>query len=81
MRNNFPCGNKFKFETRFKLNILEKTAFEFEPILLEAQTGLEKSDKFPKILICPSLLDCELTLGMVVWQKLKFPYKLSLDLI
>ena len=39
-----------------------KTTFEFGPNLLGVQTGLEKSDKFPKFLICPALqimnLDC-----------------------
>jgi hypothetical protein len=36
-----------------------QTVFEFGPDSLGVQTGLEKSDKFPKILICLDLLDCE----------------------
>jgi hypothetical protein len=34
-----------------------KTTFEFVPNLLGVQTGLEKSGKFPKILVCLELLD------------------------
>jgi hypothetical protein len=40
-----------------------KTAFEFGPNLLGVQTGLKKSDKFLKILICLALLDCEFRLA------------------
>jgi hypothetical protein len=39
-----------------------KTAFEFGPNLLGVQTGLEKSDKFPKIVICLDLPECEFRL-------------------
>jgi hypothetical protein len=40
-----------------------KTTFEFGPNLLGVQTGLEKSDKFSKILICIVLQDCEFRLA------------------
>jgi hypothetical protein len=36
-----------------------RTAFEFEPNLLEVQTCLETSDNFPKIPICLDLPYCE----------------------
>jgi hypothetical protein len=39
-----------------------KTTFEFGPNLMGVQTDLEQSDKFPKILICLDLLDCEFRL-------------------
>jgi hypothetical protein len=39
-----------------------KNAFEFGPNLLGVQTSLEKSGKFPKILICLGLPDCEFRL-------------------
>jgi hypothetical protein len=38
---------------------LKQTAFEFGPNLLGIQTSLKKSDKFPKILICLDLPECE----------------------
>jgi hypothetical protein len=38
---------------------MKQTAFEFGPNLLEVQTGLEKSDKFRKILIWLELPKCE----------------------
>jgi hypothetical protein len=41
-----------------------KTASKFDPNLFGVQTGLKKSDKFPKILICLSLLEHEFRL---VW--------------
>ncbi len=40
-----------------------KTSFEFWPNLLGVQTGLEKSDKLPKILISFDLPDCEFRLA------------------
>jgi hypothetical protein len=40
-----------------------KTTFEFGPNLLGVQTGLEKSDKISKILICIVLQDCEFRLA------------------
>jgi hypothetical protein len=40
-----------------------KISFEFGPNLLGVQTSLEKSEKFPKILICFDLLDCEFRLA------------------
>jgi hypothetical protein len=39
-----------------------QAVFEFGPNLLGVQTGLDKSDKFPKILICLDLSDCEFRL-------------------
>jgi hypothetical protein len=39
-----------------------QTAFEFGPNLLGDHTGLEKSDKLPKILIYLDLPDCEFRL-------------------
>jgi hypothetical protein len=40
-----------------------KTAFELEPNLLGVQTSLEKSNKFPNILICLDLPECEFGLA------------------
>jgi hypothetical protein len=52
---------QIQIRTRTK-NPGSKTAFEFGPNLLGVQTGLEKSDKFPTILICLHLPDCEFRL-------------------
>jgi hypothetical protein len=49
-----------------------KNAFEFEPNLLGVQTGLEKSEKFSKILICLDLLDCEFRLPWLYREILSF---------
>jgi hypothetical protein len=40
-----------------------KTTFEFGPNLLGIRTYLEKCDKFPKILTCLALLECEFRLA------------------
>jgi hypothetical protein len=49
-----------------KQNLNEKskkqTTFEFGPNLLEVQIGLEKSDKFPKIIIFLEILEYEFRL-------------------
>jgi hypothetical protein len=42
-----------------------RTVFEFDWNLLVIQTGLEKSDKFPKIPIYLDLLECEFRLAWV----------------
>jgi hypothetical protein len=49
-----------------------KNAFEFGPNLLGVQTGLEKSEKFSKILICLDLLDCEFRLPWLYCEILSF---------
>jgi hypothetical protein len=40
-----------------------QAAFEFELNLFEVQTCLENSGKFPKILTCHGLLECEFRLS------------------
>jgi hypothetical protein len=56
---------QLSFSTQVKIrNIIRtkiprrKAAFEFGANLLGVQSGLEKSDKFSKILICLELPDC-----------------------
>jgi hypothetical protein len=50
-----------------------KTGFEFELNLLGKQTCLEKSGKFPKILICLDLPKCEFRLSWLYGENLQFP--------
>jgi hypothetical protein len=47
----------------FELKNRKQTTFEFGQNLLEVQTSFEKSDKFPKILICLDLPECEFRLA------------------
>jgi hypothetical protein len=56
----FSIWKKVKLRTK---NPRTGNAFEFVPNLLEVQTCLEKSNNFPKILICLDLLDCEFRLA------------------
>jgi hypothetical protein len=56
----FSIWKKVKIRTK---NPRTGNAFEFGPNLLEVQTCLEKSNNFPKILICLDLLDCEFRLA------------------
>jgi hypothetical protein len=63
--NNFPFGHtqvQIRIRTQAKIHG-SKTTFEFGPNLLGVQTSLEKSNKFPKILICLYLADCEFILA------------------
>jgi hypothetical protein len=60
---------QLSFWTQVQIQITTRTkipwsiiAFEFGPNLLGVQTGLEKFDKFPKILIYLDLWDCEFRL-------------------
>jgi hypothetical protein len=81
IRNNFPFGDKFKFKIEFDLKVMEaKIAFEFGPNLFGVQTGLEKSDKFPKILFALNFQIVNLD-----WHgcmaKSEVSHKLSLDLV
>jgi hypothetical protein len=55
--------NQVKIRNKIEITIPgSKTIFEFGPNLLGVQTSLEKSDKFPKILICLGLPECEFRL-------------------
>jgi hypothetical protein len=68
-RNNFPFGQKFKFESELELKFLEAKLllnlgqiYWLETGLEKFETGLEKSGKFPKILIYHDLPGCEFRL-------------------
>jgi hypothetical protein len=50
----------FQIQNKIRTKIPgSKTSFEFRPNLLGVQIGLEKSDKFLKIIICRDLPNCE----------------------
>jgi hypothetical protein len=52
--------NQVQIRERIRIkNSRSKTDFEFGSNLLGIQTYLEKSDKFPKILVCLGPLECE----------------------
>jgi hypothetical protein len=61
--NNFPFEANSNSKVNLNKKSMKQTAFEFGPNLLEVQTCLERSNKFPKILICVDLLECELRLA------------------
>jgi hypothetical protein len=59
-KEQFSIWGKVQIPNRICMKIPgSKTAFEFELNLLDAQTCLEKSCKFPKILTCLDLPECE----------------------
>jgi hypothetical protein len=61
-----------QIQKRIWIKILgRKTAFKFDPNLFGAKPGLEKSDKFPKILICLDNLEREFRLAWLygkIWS-------------
>jgi hypothetical protein len=63
MRNNFPFGIKFKFETKFEIKILETKLLLHLGQIYWGSKLFEKSDKFPKILSYLDLPKCEFRLA------------------
>jgi hypothetical protein len=52
-----------------------QAAFEFGPNFLEVQTYLEKSDNFPKIIICLDLPECE----FIYWYGCMVKFVVSIE--
>jgi hypothetical protein len=65
---------KVKIQERIWIkNSESKTTFEFGPNLLGIQTCLGKSDKFPKIFVCPDPLECEFRMTWLYGKIWSFP--------
>jgi hypothetical protein len=71
--NNISFGSKFKSQTEFKLKFLEGKLFlNLNWIYWRFKYFWKKSDKFPKIIICPVLLECEFRLAWLYSQICSF---------